>query len=88
MSEFVYYPQGTCSRKMIITYEGDTIKDLEVIGGCNGNLKGIRALVIGRKIGEVKDILAGIKCGGKSTSCPDQLSIALGQIEQKEGKKD
>ncbi len=67
---------------MVISYEGDTIKDFEVVGGCSGNLQGIKALIIGRKIDEVKKALSGIRCGMKSTSCPDQLSKALDEIEK------
>jgi uncharacterized protein (TIGR03905 family) len=84
--EYIFHPRGTCSRQMKITYEGDTIVDFEVIGGCPGNLQGIRALVKGKKIEEVRQALSGIRCGAKSTSCPDQLSKALGEIEAQESK--
>ena len=83
MSEFVYYPKGTCSREMHISYSGDTITDLVVIGGCNGNLKGISALVKGKKIDDVISALEGIKCGMKSTSCPDQLAKGLKELKSK-----
>lgn len=86
MSEFIYRPKGTCSREMHIQYEGDTITGLQVIGGCNGNLKGIAALVKGKKIDEVILALDGIKCGMKNTSCPDQLAQALKQILIKEAQ--
>lgn len=81
MADYVYYPKGTCSREMHISYEGDTITGLDVIGGCNGNLKGIAALVKGKKIDDVIAALDGVKCGGKSTSCPDQLAQALKKIK-------
>ena len=62
---------------MTFTLDDDIIKDFEVVGGCNGNLKGIRSLIIGMKAEDVIAKLKGIKCGYKSTSCPDQLSIGL-----------
>jgi uncharacterized protein (TIGR03905 family) len=82
MAEYIFHPKGTCSREMHIFYEGDTITGLEVIGGCPGNLKGIAALIKGRKISEVQQALEGVRCGYKNTSCPDQLSIALKEIEE------
>lgn len=73
-----YVPKGVCSRKMIVDVdENGTIREAKIMGGCNGNLQGITKLVIGRKAQEVIDLLAGIKCGFKDTSCPAQLSIAL-----------
>jgi uncharacterized protein (TIGR03905 family) len=59
--------------------DGDTIVSMNVIGGCNGNLKGIGALVKGKKIQEVIDALEGIECGFKPTSCPDQIAKGLKQ---------
>ena len=81
MPELIYRPQGTCSREMRITYEDGIITDLVVIGGCNGNLKGISALVKGRNIDEVITTLEGITCGFKKTSCPDQIAQALKTIK-------
>lgn len=75
-----YIPQGVCSRKMEIEIEDDTIKDLRVEGGCNGNLKGIAALCRGRKVSEVIAALEGLHCHQKATSCPDQLAQALKTI--------
>ncbi len=74
------YPSNVCSREMILTYDGDTITGLKVIGGCSGNLQGIGRLVKGRKISEVAEILSGVKCRGsrtQETSCPDQLAQGL-----------
>ena len=76
--EYRYSPSGVCSREMIFEIdENDIIQNLVVIGGCSGNLKGISALVKGKKIDEVIDLLSGITCGYKPTSCPDQISKAL-----------
>lgn len=78
MKHFEYTPQGVCSRKMIFDINDDgTIASLEVIGGCNGNLKGIAALVKGRTVDEVIKDLEDIQCGFKPTSCPDQIAHAL-----------
>lgn len=84
MNVFTYHPKGTCSREMKIYYDGDTLEDIEVVDGCSGNLKGIRALVRGMKLTEVEEKLAGIRCGMKPTSCPDQLSKAIHELLEKE----
>ena len=74
---YVYKTQGTCSREITVTLNGDTVESVSFVGGCNGNLKGVSALCQGRKIDEVIATLSGIKCGFKNTSCPDQLAHAL-----------
>ncbi len=80
--EFHYIPKGVCSREMIIRYEGDLITGLTVIGGCNGNLKGIASLLKGMKMEEAIERLSGIKCGFKNTSCPDQIAEALKALKE------
>lgn len=75
--EYRYRPTGVCSSEIILNIEHGIIKDIKVIGGCDGNLKGIAALVKGMPIDEVKEKLKGIKCGFKQTSCPDQIAIAI-----------
>ncbi len=77
MKEFEYKPIGVCSSKIKLLIEGDILKDLEVIGGCPGNLQGIKALVKGMKLTDIKSKLKGIKCGFKNTSCPDQIANAI-----------
>ncbi len=74
---FTYTPQGVCSRKIDLDIEDGVVTDLSFVGGCNGNLQGVSALVKGRKVEEVIPLLKGIDCGGKGTSCPDQLAKAL-----------
>ena len=74
---YTYQPKGVCSRQMVVELEGNTIKSVEVLGGCNGNLQGISRLVEGMDAHEAIRRLQGIRCGYKSTSCPDQLSVAL-----------
>lgn len=79
--EYRYRPQGVCSSEMIIEVEGDIIKKVKIVNGCAGNTAGVSRLVEGRKIDEVIDLLKGIPCGGRGTSCPDQLAKALEQIK-------
>lgn len=76
----IYKTKGTCSREIHIETDGDIIKDVQFIGGCNGNTQGIASLVKGMTIQEVIEKTEGIDCGGRGTSCPDQLSKALKQI--------
>lgn len=81
--KFSYIPKGVCSRKIDIELDGDILKDVAFTGGCNGNLKGIGALVKGMSIDEVIARLEQIKCGFKNTSCPDQLAEALKEYKRK-----
>ena len=78
--EITYQPKGVCSRLMHITEENGIIKSVEVVGGCNGNLQGISRLVVGMSVKEAISKLEGIDCGGKGTSCPDQMAKALKQL--------
>ena len=75
--KFQYTPRGVCSQKIELDMDGDIIRDVRFYGGCNGNLKGIGSLVKGMKAREVIKRCGGIRCGMKSTSCPDQLASAL-----------
>jgi len=75
--EYNYKTKGTCSREICFTVEDGKVHNVAFYGGCNGNLKGIAALVEGMDIDEVISRVEGIKCGMKSTSCPDQLAQAL-----------
>ena len=75
-----YTPRGVCSRKMIISAEDGVITDAQIIGGCSGNLQGISRLIVGMTLEEAINRLKGIDCGGRGTSCPDQLSIAMQEL--------
>lgn len=78
MSEkIVYTPQGVCCRSIEIEVEAGVVKSVKFVGGCDGNLKGISALVAGESVESVANKLRGIDCRGRGTSCPDQLSKAL-----------
>ena len=75
--QYEYKTKGTCSRSILFDIEEGKLKNVQFIGGCNGNLKGIGALVEGMKVEDVIARVEGIQCGMKSTSCPDQLAQAL-----------
>ena len=81
--KYIYEPQGVCSMQMIFDIEGNTVKDLQIIGGCPGNTVGVSALIKGKKIDEIIELLKGIPCGLRETSCPDQLAKALEEIKKK-----
>ena len=66
-----------CSSRIDVEIEDGILTNCEIIGGCDGNTKGVAALAIGRPAEEVRDMLRGIRCGRKPTSCPDQLSKAI-----------
>ena len=74
---YTYRPRGVCSQLMEIETENTVLTDFRVFGGCSGNLQGIARLVVGMDVDEVIARLDGIRCGSKSTSCPDQLAQAL-----------
>ena len=71
---------GTCSRMVIVDVEDNIITDCKFVGGCAGNTQGVAALVVGMKIEEAIKKIKGIKCGFKTTSCPDQLANALAEL--------
>lgn len=77
MKKVAFTPRGVCTRRIEITLEGDTIKEVGFMGGCSGNTQGVAALVAGMPATEAIARLEGIRCGFKSTSCPDQLAKAL-----------
>lgn len=75
--QYTYKTSGTCSQQIIFDIEEGKIYNLHFIGGCNGNLQGIGKLVEGMNVDEVIARVEGISCGGRPTSCPDQLAQAL-----------
>ena len=79
-----YKTKGTCSKEIAFELEGGKVKNVKFTGGCNGNLKGICALVSGMPVDKVIKRLEGIKCGFKNTSCPDQLANALKECVKNE----
>lgn len=81
--EYRYVPQGVCSMQMIFEIDNEIIKSLKIIGGCPGNTIGVSRLVEGKKIDEVIEMLKGIPCGMRGTSCPDQVAMALLEYKEK-----
>ena len=79
--QYEYKTKGTCSQKIFFDIEDGKLHNVQFLGGCNGNLKGIGALVEGQKVDDVIARLEGITCGMKSTSCPDQLAKALKEVQ-------
>ena len=76
-----YQTKGTCSVQIDFDVEDNKIYNLKYTGGCNGNLKGIAALVEGQDVETIKNKLKGINCNGRGTSCPDQLAKALEELK-------
>ena len=74
---YTYRPRGVCSQLMEVEVEDGKIRRVQVLGGCDGNLQGISRLVVGMDVEEAISRMEGIRCGGKPTSCPDQLAQAL-----------
>ena len=81
--QFEYKTKGTCSQQIFFDIEEGKVKNVQFIGGCNGNLQGICKLVDGMEVDEVIAKIEGIHCGMKPTSCPDQLATALKQAKEK-----
>ena len=77
MDTIQYTPRGVCSKQMEIDVEDGVIQAVRVMGGCNGNLKGIASLLKGMEVEDAIARMEGIRCGMKPTSCPDQLAQAL-----------
>ena len=75
--KLTYRPRGTCSVQMDVEVQDGIVTNVEVLGGCSGNLQGISRLVEGMKVEDAISRLKGIRCGFKNTSCPDQLAKAL-----------
>lgn len=72
-----FHPEGVCCQQMFVDIEDNKINEAMFLGGCNGNLQGIAKLIKGMDINDVIEKLEGVNCGGKGTSCPDQLAKGL-----------
>ena len=77
---YTYKTHGTCSREIKIEVNDGVVSKVSFIGGCNGNLQGIGQLVEGMNVEDVINKLKSIDCGGRGTSCPDQLAKALEEV--------
>lgn len=74
--------KGTCSSAIDFDVENGIITSCKFIGGCDGNTKGIAKLAVGRSVDEIIELLDGVDCRGRGTSCPDQLAKALKEYKQ------
>ncbi len=79
MKTIHYVTKGVCSRAIDLELDGDIIRSVKFNGGCSGNTQGVAALVVGMRAKDAIERLSGIRCGFKSTSCPDQLARALAE---------
>ncbi len=77
MKHFSYRTQGVCSQKIDFDLDGDVVKNVRFLGGCDGNLKAVSILVDGMTVDEIEKKLLGNRCGFKNTSCADQLARAV-----------
>ena len=82
--KFIYDTIGTCSKQIIldIDEQNDIIKNVSFIGGCSGNTQGLSSLLKNMDVDTVISKLEGIRCGMKTTSCPDQLTKALRKYKE------
>lgn len=82
-----YRPHGVCSRRITFAIEDGVLKDVAFEGGCSGNTQGLSRLAEGMRAEEALARLEGVRCGFKSTSCPDQLAKAIRQALEEEGQQ-
>jgi len=88
MKEILYKTQGTCSQYIELEADDEgRLTYANVVGGCDGNTKGICKLIKGMRLEDVHEKLKGIRCGSKRTSCPDQIACAIEEMERKEMAK-
>lgn len=77
--EYTFIPRGVCSRKITFEINDGIVSKVRFLGGCAGNTQGLAALIEGMKAEDVIKRLSGIRCGFKSTSCPDQMAKAISE---------
>ena len=82
MKNITYSPKGVCSRQIELEIDDNKIVSCKFVGGCSGNTQGVAALIAGMSVDEAIERLSGIRCGFKSTSCPDQLATALKKYKE------
>ena len=84
---YEYKTKGTCSQRISFDIEGNVVRNIEFLGGCNGNLKAISKLLDGATVEHIEEKLLGNTCGMKSTSCADQLARAVRAAYDANGRK-
>lgn len=85
--DYTYRTKGTCSREISFELDGDRVKNVHFVGGCDGNLKAVAKLVDGMTVEQIEEKCKGIHCGFKSTSCADQLACAAREAYEAEKKQ-
>lgn len=85
MQTYTYRPRGVCSRQISFGIEDGKLRNVRFMGGCPGNTAAIGKLLEGREAAEAVRILLGNDCGGRGTSCADQLAIAVKEALRQEG---
>lgn len=85
--DYTYRTKGTCSREISFELDGDRVKNVHFVGGCDGNLKAVATLVDGMTVEQIEEKCKGIHCGFKSTSCADQLACAAREAYEAEKKQ-
>lgn len=83
---YKYETEGVCAIEIKVELDKNIIKDVEFVGGCNGNLKAIRKVVQGMEIEKAKELFTGITCGMKKTSCTDQMVKAIIKAQEENNK--
>ena len=86
MQHYMCKPQGVCARLVEFDLDGDVVHNISFVGGCNGNLKAIGAICEGMTVAQIEKAFHGIDCGGKGTSCSDQLAKCLHEALASEQK--
>lgn len=79
---YSFKPKGICAKEILFEMDGDKVKDVKFVGGCEGNHVGIEMLVKGMEMDDVIKKLDGITCGPRKSSCPDQLACALRKYKE------
>ena len=77
MFHFDYLTENTCSKVISLDLDGDKVRNIQFMGGCDGNLKTIPVLLEGWSVDQIEEKLTGITCGRRGTSCSDQLAKAV-----------
>ena len=84
--KYTYKTKGTCSIEISFDIDNDIVTNISFLGGCNGNLKAIAKLVDGWRVDDIVEKLSGNTCGRRTTSCADQLAIAVNEAKMKMNK--
>ncbi len=85
--DYIYKTKDVCSREIRFHIDGNVVSNISFVGGCNGNLKAVAKLLEGQQVEYIEEKLRGNSCGGRPTSCADQLAIAVREAYDKELKK-